>query len=78
MIFLIDSSLPIIYSDLTEKLIMKGDIVISEATRQKAEEVKRYIEKKYNLTKMKDEERNENWKLFEEKVRQLNLTIEEK
>lgn len=57
---------------------MKGDIVISEATRLKAEEVKRYIEKKYNLNKIKDEERTLNWKLFEEKVKQFNLSIEEK
>jgi hypothetical protein len=36
---------------------MKGDIAISESTRFKAEEVKRYIEKKYNLQKLKEEER---------------------
>lgn len=33
---------------------MKAEIVISEASRLKAEEVKRYIEKKYNLNKIKD------------------------
>ena len=32
---------------------MKQEIVVSEATRAKAEEVKRYIEKKYNLNKVK-------------------------
>ena len=50
---------------------------ISEATRQRAEEVKRYIEKKYQLNREKEEERHENWRAFEEKVRQLNLSIEE-
>ncbi len=33
---------------------MKGEFVISESTRLKADEVKRYIEKKYNLNKLKD------------------------
>lgn len=37
---------------------MKGEIAISESTRLKAEEVKRYIEKKYNLQKLKEEERS--------------------
>lgn len=57
---------------------MKAELAISEATRQKAEEVKRYIEKKYNLNRAKEEERSEHWKVFEEKVRQLNLTIDER
>lgn len=43
---------------------MKSDIVISEATRIKVEEVKRHIEKKYNLNRIREEERSENWKLF--------------
>ena len=34
---------------------MKGDIVISEATRVKAYEAKRFIEKKYNLNKLKED-----------------------
>jgi len=34
---------------------MKGDIVISEATRLKAQEAKRFIERKYNLNKVKEE-----------------------
>ena len=57
---------------------MKDDITISEATRARAEEVKRYIEKKYNLNRQRQEERAENWKGFEQRVRQLNLSIEEK
>jgi hypothetical protein len=32
---------------------MKADFVISEATKQKAEEVKKYIERKYNLNRIK-------------------------
>mgnify|MGYP007060874656 FL=1 len=32
---------------------MKDDITISEATRARAEEVKRYIEKKYNLNRQR-------------------------
>jgi hypothetical protein len=34
---------------------MKGEPAISEATRQKVEEVKRFIEKKYNLTRIREE-----------------------
>lgn len=44
---------------------MKDDITISEATRARAEEVKRYIEKKYNMNRQREEERAENWKGFE-------------
>jgi hypothetical protein len=51
---------------------------ISEASRARAEEAKKYIAQKYNLSKLKDEQRSLNWQLFEHKVKQLNLTIEEK
>lgn len=43
---------------------MKNDLVISEATRHKAEEVKKYIEKKYNLHKIRDDQRSQDWKIF--------------
>ena len=57
---------------------MKSEIVISEVTRARAEEVKKYIEKKYNLGKVKEEERASNWQSFEQKVKMLNVSIEEK
>ena len=44
-------------------------IVISEASRVKAEEVKKYITKKYNLNMIKDEEKKLHWDLFEQKVK---------
>lgn len=53
-------------------------MVVSEATRARAEEVKKYIEKKYNLTHLQEEQRQQHWRLFEEKVRALNLSLEEK
>ena len=47
---------------------------ISKSTKEKAEAAKRYIEKKYSLNQIKAEQRAEQWKNFQQKIAELQLT----
>lgn len=47
---------------------------IPKAVREKAEAAKKYIQKKYNMNQIKAEQKAENWKNFQEKLRQMHLS----
>lgn len=52
----------------------EGEIVISKSGREKAEAAKRYIEKKYSLNQIKAEQKAENWRAFQDKLKAMQLS----
>ena len=56
----------------------KKTIEISDKTREKADTVKKYIERKYAKLKSEEQERKDAWDLLKQKMDVLNLTPHEK
>ena len=59
-----------------QQLVKEGKI--STTTQNRVIIAKNYIEKKYHMKKMEEEDKKRDWDLFNEKLEELNLTKEEK
>jgi len=57
----------------TPQPMPKREIQVSQATKEKAEQAKAYIERKYSKLKQEEEEKRENWELLQKKMDDLKL-----
>ena len=59
-----------------QQMLKEGKI--SNKTLERVQIAKAYIEKKYKVKKMKEEEKRKEWEIFNQKLEELNLSGKEK
>jgi len=59
-----------------QQMLKEGKI--SNKTLERVQIAKAYIEKKYKMKKMKEDEKKREWDVFNEKLEELNLSGKEK
>jgi serine/threonine kinase 38 len=59
-----------------QQLMKEGKI--SSKTMERVQIAKSYIEKKYRMKRMQEEEKKKDWEVFNKKMEELNLSSKEK
>lgn len=59
-----------------QQLVKEGKL--SSKTTERVQIAKAYIEKKYKMKKIQDEEKKKDWDILNQKIEQLNLSNKEK
>jgi serine/threonine kinase 38 len=59
-----------------QQLMKEGKI--SSKTMERVQIAKSYIEKKYRMKRMQEEEKKKDWDIFNKKMEELNLSSKEK